>query len=93
MLMCPNCKSKIPFWKPWFLTNFNGINCSTCGKKLSGNKKINSLIGGIGGGLGTLVLLNLYKSNFSFGSVGITVLWILSVCFASSLFTKLEIKE
>lgn len=93
MLRCPNCNSKIPFWKPWFLTNFNAIECPACGEKLLANKKINSLIGAIGGGTGALTFINLIKSNYSFKAIIIVILWFISSLFVSSLFTKLEIED
>ena len=94
MLKCPNCGSRIPFWKPWFLTKYNCITCSSCGKKLklSTNKKINSLISGIGCGTGIIFLTVLYTSNYSFWAVAIVVLWLLCMLLGSSVFTKLEIK-
>ncbi|MBZ9689226.1 hypothetical protein G9F72_023295 [Clostridium estertheticum] len=96
MLRCPNCNNKIPFWKTLKLniTNFSGITCSTCKKILFiDNKKNSSWIGGIGGGVGALVLINLVKSNFRLNAVIITILWFLSIVFVSNLFTKFKIKD
>jgi len=93
MLQCPNCNSKIPFWKPWFMTNFNGIKCTSCEKRLIANKKINSFIGGIGGGTGALIFMNLYRSNWDIIAVIIMILWFVSLLLATSCLTKLEIKD
>ncbi|MGH4125446.1 MAG: hypothetical protein ACREV6_21230 [Clostridium sp.] len=94
MLRCPNCNNKIPFWKTWNPLNFSGIKCSTCKKIIIvDNKKNSSWIGGIGGGVGSLVLINLVKSNFRLSAIIITILWFLSIVFVSDLFTKLKIKD
>lgn len=94
MLKCPNCNSKIPFWKPWFLTRSNGIKCSTCEKTLMlGNKKTNTLIAASGGGIGALVIMNLLQSRFGLKAVMITILWFSSVLFASSCFLKFKVKD
>ncbi|MGH4140069.1 hypothetical protein [Clostridium sp.] len=94
MLRCPNCNTKIPFWKTWNPLNFSGIKCLTCKKIIIvDNKKYSFWIGGIGGLVGSLVLINLVKSNFRLNAVIITILWFLSIIFVSDLFTKLKIKD
>ncbi|MGV8980949.1 hypothetical protein [Clostridium sp.] len=94
MLRCPNCNTKIPLWKTLNPVNFSGIKCSTCKKVIIvDTKKSTAWIGAIGGGFGALVLMNLVKSNFSLNAVIITILWFLSIVFASSLFTKFKIKD
>ena len=93
MLRCPSCNNKIPFWKTWNPINFSGIKCPSCKKIIIvDNKKNSSWIAGIGGWVGALALRNLVKSNFRLNAVIITILWFLSIVFASSLFTKFKIK-
>ena len=62
MVVCPKCQSSIPSKKLIFLTNFNTIKCDSCSSILKANKKIMSMIGaigsGIGGGLGAFFLIN-----------------------------------
>ena len=60
MITCPKCGNRIPARKLLFLARFNTtITCTTCASKLQWkNKRTGSLIGGVGGGLGTLLLIN-----------------------------------
>ena len=85
MLKCPNCGGKIPFYKPWLLTNSSHITCSSCGEKLYANKKINSRIGGIGGFIGVIIGI--------FFNYIIIIPFFLCVLLASTVFTKFEVKE
>lgn len=92
MLKCPKCGSKIPFYKPWLLTNFSHITCSSCGEKLYVNRKINSRIGGIGGFTGAIII-TFFKFKFSFWMFIFIALWFLCGLLASTIFTKFEVKE
>ena len=100
MVICPKCRSKIPAWKLMFLTNFNTITCLTCSTRLQANRRISSLIGGIGGGIGgglgaLLAILWLHTKEASY--VMLFILLILALFFASWLATvrlvKLEVKH
>ena len=83
-----------------FLTNFNTITCSTCSARLQANKKINSLIGRIGGGVeggvGGLLLIFWFRTK----EVSYLMLFIASLIFmffaawlTSIKFMKLEVKS
>ena len=93
MLKCPKCGNKIPFYKPWLLTNFNSITCSLCGEKLYANRKINSMIGGIGAFIGAIIPIFFYENKFAFWVWMAIILWILCIFLASTIFTKLEVKK
>lgn len=93
MIRCPNCTNKIPYWKISILTRFNSIKCSSCEKQLIiANIGICSLIGGIGGGVGALVLMHLFRSHFRLTAISITIIWLISLIFASFRFTRLKVK-
>ena len=89
MLKCPKCGGKIPFYKPWLLTNHSHITCSSCSEKLYANKKINSGIGGFILG----IIIGFFRSKFSFWMWMIIILLFLCALLASTVFTKFEIKE
>ena len=100
MVTCPKCGNKIPAWKLIFLTNFNTITCPTCSTRLQANKKINTLIGGIGGGVGGGIGALLLGSWFQTKEVCYLILFIallILIFFASWLaeikFMKLEVKS
>jgi hypothetical protein len=52
MVNCPVCEIEIPFKKWIFLTNYNSIECPFCSSELAANKRTNSILGAIGGGIG-----------------------------------------
>jgi len=100
MVTCPKCKNKIPGWKLMFLTNFNTITCPTCSTRLQANKKINSLIGGIGGAVGAglgYLLLSFWFHTREASYLMLFIVLILLIFFASWLtslrFGKLEVKS
>ena len=49
MTHCPNCQAKIPFKKYLWLHNYSKVRCSHCKVRLVPDRKVLSLIGGIGG--------------------------------------------
>ena len=49
MTHCPNCQAKIPFKKYLWLHNYSKVRCSHCQVRLVPDRKVLSLIGGIGG--------------------------------------------
>jgi len=100
MVTCPKCGSKIPAWKLMFLTNFNTIACPTCSAKLQANKKINSLIGGIGGavgaGLGALLLIFWFDAkevSYLMLLIALFILIFFAAWLAQLRFVKLEVKS
>jgi len=93
MLKCPNCGSKIPFYKPWLLTtNSSHITCSSCGKKLYANRKINYRIGLIGSISGIIIMVS-FKFKFDLWTWMIIILWFLCCLLASTVFTRFELKK
>ena len=58
MVICPKCGNKLQFRKIFFLSNLNAITCQVCSSKLRAkNKEVNSLIGGLGAVIGSLLLI------------------------------------
>ena len=58
MVICPKCGNKLQYRKIFFLSNLNAITCQVCSSKLRAkNKGVNSLIGGLGAGIGSLLLI------------------------------------
>lgn len=49
MPRCPNCNGKLPFRKFFLMSNFSVIRCPHCHARLVPDKKVLSLIGGLGG--------------------------------------------
>ena len=49
MTRCPNCNSKIPFRKFLWLHNYSRIRCKNCHARLVPDRKVLSVIGGVGG--------------------------------------------
>jgi len=93
MLKCPNCSSKIPFYKPWLLTmNSSHITCSSCGEKLHANRKINSFIAQIGSILGMIIII-FFKFKFDFWMWMTIILWLLCNLLALTVFTRFEVEE
>lgn len=92
MLKCPKCGGKIPFYKPWLLTNSSHITCSLCGEKLYANRKINSIISGIGGFTGAMIII-FFERKFSFWMWMTIILCLLCILLALTFFTKFEVKE
>ena len=91
MLKCPKCSNKIPFYKPWFLTNYSHITCASCGEKLYANRKINSRIGGIGGFIG-VIIGTFFNFKFGFWMWIIIIPMFLCILLALTVFTKFEVK-
>jgi DNA-directed RNA polymerase subunit RPC12/RpoP len=68
MVVCPKCGSNIQARKILVLTNHNAITCSYCRSKLTvenkgTNSAIGGVLGGVGGGLGTLFLIQLFRTG------------------------------
>ena len=100
MVTCPNCNNEIPFKKWFFLTNYNSIKCSHCSSFLTANKKTNSILGAIGGGIGagvTTLLLITYQSSGELIFLLLLIPFLTAVFFGFGLISmkiiKLEIKE
>lgn len=93
MQKCPNCNHPISNFKIWTLTNHNSITCSKCGKKLVMDKHTGSLIGGIGGGVGSLFLgLAIINENVPLFVV-FFIIFLICIMWVSSRFTRLLIKD
>ena len=92
MLKCPNCSSKIPFYKPWIQTNSSHITCSSCSEKLHANRKINSRIAQIGSISGMIIII-FFKFKFDFWMWMTIILWFLCCLCASTVFTRFEVEE
>ena len=97
MIRCPNCNNEISSWKVLLLTEFNNIHCNNCGRYLTLNKLRGRLIGGIGGGIGSLALSsavhNFIYKKFGIINIILIVLWLSLLIIACLKFTKLEIDE
>ena len=100
MVICPKCKNEIPLKKFIFLTNYNNIKCSSCFSELKANKKTNSILGAIGGGIGagvTTLLLVTYQTSGELIFLLLLIPFLAAEFFGFTLisikFMKLEIKE
>jgi hypothetical protein len=92
MAVCPLCNAKVSLWKLCTLTNFNAITCINCNATLVANRTRNSLIGGVGAGIGAPLLLAFSKYG-SFGSFLVAfIIWLIALALAASYFNKLEVK-
>jgi hypothetical protein len=93
MAVCPVCNAKVSLWKICTLTNFNSITCTNCNTTLVANRTRNSLIGGLGAGIGAPFLL----ASSKYGSVDsflVTLIaWLIALALAASYFNKLEVKK
>jgi len=49
MTRCPNCQAKIPFRKFLWLNNYSKVRCRNCHVRLVPDRKLLSVIGGVGG--------------------------------------------
>lgn len=95
MIICPNCNNKIKFKKIILLNNFNRIQCPHCGKYLIVNEIRGALIGGIGGGVGSIVLIaalyDYINKNFGIKNIIFIILWLVGLVVVCYFFTKLEV--
>ena len=99
MVACPKCGNKIPARKLLLPTRFDSsITCATCASKLQWkNKGTGSLIGGVGGGVGSVlgalfVIWWLQTGNVAYLGliVGVIVAVFFAVWMALVKFTKFE---
>jgi len=86
------CGNPIPFQKYVLLANWSTITCPKCGSRLKANRKINSLIGGIGGGAGAIIGTWLIRTFSLYAWISL-ITWIIAVILAMRLLTKLELAE
>jgi len=89
MPLCPSCNATVSPWKVLRLTNFNSVTCTACKSVLIANRTRSSLIGGLGAGIGTPLLLLSFKS----GVYLIALLWLGAIIFAGLYLNKLEVKR
>ncbi|MFB0514386.1 MAG: hypothetical protein ACETVQ_02290 [Candidatus Bathyarchaeia archaeon] len=97
MLICPNCRNKIPARKLLRLTYFNPITCPTCSTRLRIKNKtvsrlIGGILGGIGGGIGGLLAIRWVRTKEMFYimlMVALLALIFLASWLASIKFVKL----
>ena len=91
MFKCPNCKTKIPLWKAFFLNNFTKIKCRGCNSTLKPNRQTMEKVGGTGVAIALPFIFIAY--NF-FGVIGAIIGIIVGYVIASIItmkITKFEI--
>jgi hypothetical protein len=93
MAVCPVCKGKISQWKMFTLTNFNSITCTECNTTLVANRTRNSLIGGLGAGIGAPLLLTSSKYGSLESFLVALIIWLIALTLAVNYFNKLEVKR
>lgn len=71
------------------LTNWNTLDCRTCGSTLRANQLATTLVGGIGAGSGVLILGWCMMTSWSIPSILALLLWPCAVLAATSRFTEL----
>ncbi len=90
MVKCPNCGTKISFRKAFF-GRLSKKGCACCGTRLATTRTYGAMVGGIGGGTGTFMFTNLYKSNFSIYNIIITIVWFILLIICSYVFAKYKV--
>ena len=93
MARCPVCSRGVPCFKLWTLTNFNTTQCSSCGTRLRAGRLVNSIVGGVGGATGALVLTWLTRTWFSWQPLLAVLAWLVALLLASSLLVRLVVLE
>ena len=85
---CPKCGELVPWYKSVYMTNFTRIRCDRCGIRMRPSRKALSLIGGIGGGIGSLLSLPVIISCDSWLSAGLALTaLLLALLLAASYLT------
>ena len=93
MINCPNCNREQNKWKLLTLNNFNSIICPGCGVKLKSDRFRSSIFGAFGGGVGTLIGIQLVRDGYSPFWWGVVVIFIAVLIIAQLSVTKLyEVK-
>jgi hypothetical protein len=100
LVICPKCKNEIPFNKIIFHANYSNIKCSSCSSDLKPNKRTNSILGAVGGGIGagfTTLFLMIWLRTGELFFILLLIPLLLIEFFVFSLISikimKLEIKE
>ena len=93
MFECPKCKTKVPLWKAFFLTNFTKVKCKKCSTVLKPNRRQMERIGGEGTAIGLpIVLLAYYALNIYGAIIAITIIYLI-LSIITMRITKFEIYE
>lgn len=90
MVKCPSCGIKISFRNAFF-GRLHKNGCPNCGVRIKTSRGYNALMGGIGGGTGSMISSNLYKSHFSINSIIITLLWFSSFVMCLYIFSRYKV--
>ena len=94
MHRCPNCKGKLPFRKFFLMSNFTVIQCPHCHAKLVPNKKVLSLIGGLGGMAAALtvglafVLYYLLERSYGSEVIIVSIVLVIMIYLATVIITR-----
>ena len=77
MSRCPNCREQQSKLRCFFLSNMDHMFCRKCGIKLKASRLPNTIVGAIGGGVGTYSGVQLAYSPYSLLWWGILICLIL----------------
>jgi hypothetical protein len=86
MFECPECKTRVPLWNAFFLTNFTKIKCRRCGALLIPNRQTMEKIGARGVAVALPFLLVFYRI---FGFMGVIMGVLVGYFIASIIAMKI----
>ena len=94
MTRCPNCQARIPFKKFLWLNNYSKVRCRNCHVRLVPDRKVLSVIGGVGGFAAavtvwlTAVLFRSAEEGYTVEFIGITFLLVALLYLALVFITR-----